>query len=308
MTLVSGSDSDLETVLYKFLGFSPKLLGLKLTIGEDIGEALKASLGENVDGEISKEARLINKFCNLGESFARVNDPEFFPGATKQWRNVVEEITSFLGPNGLSLLKDRVGQFSTHYVTVAPKILEMDLSPEKNAQLATEIYATNLLEMNPYATRCPDFLKAQFLRVYSMVKPGKVSPEALQILVSDLIPAAGFLQGCIYVADAKGDHLVPKLRIGVKPLSHYKTVACDDNAGANPIADALFSSVPIKQDEVLIYGENVSHVSGSIGNGEKIGVLYLELSDGLVNDTEINSMLSFKAIRHCLVDCLSFPH
>lgn len=71
------------------------------------------------------------------------------------------------------------------------------------------------------------------------------------------------------------------------------------------IVDALYSNLPLKQEGAIMHGQKVSHVTGSIGSGDKTGVLYLEMSDSAASSYENEHILFFKAIRHCLNECLN---
>jgi hypothetical protein len=141
-----------------------------------------------------------------------------------------------------------------------------------------------------------------------LIRPQQTSPEALQMLVIDCIPASGFKRGCVFLGNGHND-LIPRLRIGERALDAYKSIPkLNHQSNDNPILEALQSQIPIKRDETVMFGERVSSVSGLIGNNDKPGVLYLELDEELAKLGGFEPVQRFKAIRLCLNQCLNLRH
>lgn len=306
LTKVAAGEGELDKLLHRALGFSPKQIALSMVLPNEIPKHLEEALRtEKIEGS-NEQASIAARLCDIGETFAMVNDPEHFPGVTRSWDKTVAEINHFLGPNGLSLIKKRLDFQSANYIAVSPRNFDIDISPEKNLEIANFQLASALLNANPHIIKCPDWLKDKFRKVYARVTPGKVSPEALRVLVVDLIPSSGFHRGCIYLADNNGDTLFPKLRIGDSALDDFKVIHCRErSASESAIVDALYSNLPLKQEGAIMHGMKVTHVTGAIGTGDKTGVLYLEMSEDLVGKYESEHILFFKAIRHCLNECLN---
>jgi hypothetical protein len=63
--------------------------------------------------------------------------------------------------------------------------------------------------------------------------------------------------------------------------------------------------MPIVEENVVLNGDFVSHVTGKFGNIDKVGILYLEMTEALREVDRENRLLYFKAIRQCLNDCLN---
>ena len=306
LTTALTTNEDLEAILKKQLGFSPRGVGARITLGQMPAE-VRLGLGLESPREGSdNEAAHVSRLCDIGEAFAKINDPEHFPADTRNWKTVVSSINHYLGPKGISIIRERVEANCANYIAVAPKIFETDLSPEKNLEIANQHFAQTLLSTNGHAAKMEGDLKEILFRIYALIRPGQISTDALQLLVSELVPQCGFSQGCVFLIDSSSQALVPRLRIGRRPLNHYKSFL----VGAvqhldNPIVDALYSPTPIKQDNALLFGENVSHVSGAIGQGDKAGVLYLEMGSRLAEFGGMEAVRRFRAIRHTLNDCLA---
>lgn len=296
---------DLETILHRTLGFSPRHIGAKLAT-KDLTPELRWSLGLDTDSTPDSTGAEIAKFCEISEAFAQLNDPEHYPAATRRWRSITTELSTFLGPNALTIIKGKLDGVADNYSILPHRIYDGDLSIERNLEVANRKVGEILFGSNPSAVKVDEDIQMRLKRAYSLMIPGQVSPEALHALVVDCVPAAGFIRGCVYLYDNSSQVLVPKLRIGERALDRYKTVQSTSMSQAdNPILESLQSSVPVKRDGALMFGERVSLVSGMIGNNDKSGVLYLEMNESLAKAGGFEPVQRFKAIRHCLNLCLN---
>lgn len=313
---VSAGEGDLDRLLIKAFGFSP--LNLAADIAEDwnLAPEIRYALGQDLSGEdlsksplnpkeIKRVSDQINKFCNIGETMAKIGDPEHFPDAPFHWKKVSQEVLSILGPNGLDILTTQVEALTARYQAYAPTLFESKMCWEENLEKANEHHAENQLSRNPDVNKCPPDLQEVIKHVYRYVIPGQVSTQALELLIGKVIPLAGFEKGCLYLVDAHSMKLVPTLKIGNRPVEHYKPLMCGHNTESNnPVVAALSSMSPIRQEGALMHGERVSITVGQIGNSEKQGVLYLEMSDHLTDAPSHEALLRFRAICKCLNECL----
>lgn len=299
-------DKDLERVLLSQLGFSPRALGVKLLApSQFLSSSFMVAVGEE-NGLGNQEGLLALKLCEMGEKFARTSDPEHFPHEARRNDEIVKEIEHFLGPKGLSLIQEQIDLKTLNYSSASSKPLDVKIDPIENRESAELHIASRLIAGNSFITKCPDWLKDKFRKVYANLTPGKTSPEALQILVSEVIPLSGFIRGCVYLMDNSGKYLIPKLRIGDAPISRYRSISLRETTLAElAIVEALSANLPVKQEAVYLNGELVSHVSGAFGSDDKQGVLYLEISESLLQGLENESIVYFRAIRQCLNDCLN---
>jgi hypothetical protein len=307
LSQLSTSEEDLETILHRGLGFSPRQMGVGLVIGAPSAD-MKIALGfdDPVGDSVGKTLREISE---LAEIFAQANDPEHFPAATRQWSSIEGQITSILGPDGLPIIRERVKRFGVTYGTMPMVGVDQDISKERNLEIANRKHVDNLITQNLSGQKLSDDLQLMLRKVYSLMRVNEVSPEALQILVMEFIPAAGFSRGCVFLQDPNSQNLIPKLRIGDRAIEEYRQYSkAKGSSGDNPILEALQSTVPVKRDGAVLFGERVSMVSGVIGSGEKGGVLYLEMDANLADSGGFEPVLRFKAIRHCLNQCLNLKN
>lgn len=314
---VAAGEGDLDRLLIKAFGFSP--LNLASDIAEDwhLAPEIRCALGQELSSnelstlkvdprDIRRVSEQINKLCNIGETMAKIGDPEHFPEAPFYWKKVSHEVTNILGPNGLEILTNQVESLTARYQAFAPTLFEGKLSWEENLEKANEHYAANQLTRNPDVSKCPSDLQEVLKQIYRFIVPGQISTQALEMLIGKAIPLAGFARGCLYLVDAHSMKLVPTVRIGDRPVEHYKPLMCGHNTESNsPIVAALSSMSPIRQEGALMHGERVSITVGQIGNSDKQGVLYLEMSDGLTDAPSHEALLRFRAISRCLNECLA---
>lgn len=317
---LKGENDDLERALKRTLGYSPTQIGIKIVLGWNQNTSLRIGLGDTtlptedddplmsykMNDEDHKKGEELKNICEIGEALARLNDAEHYPGSAKKWDAVSGKIKDYLGPDGLEIINERVRCYQSDYVAISPDVFKTEISPERNVKTSNTQHYQKLLAENTFIKSCHGNLKEEFEKVYKAISAGQVSTEGVNILISNVVPLAGFIKGCIYLADLKKMKLVPTLRIGKSALSEYKALNCADTGSiTHPVVDALSAQIPIRQEHVVIGNEIVSHVSGAFGNTERSGVLFLLMSRDLVQADRAVSILHFKAIRACLNHCLN---
>ena len=307
LSQISTSEEDLETILHRGLGFSPRQMGVGLVIGTPSAD-LKIALGFD-DPAGDSVGKVLREISELAEVFAQANDPEHFPSATRQWSTIEGQITSILGPDGLPIIRERVKHFRATYGTMPLVGVDQDISKDRNIEIANRKHIDRLISQNASVQKLSADLQLMLRKVYNFIRVNEVSPEALQILVMEFIPAAGFNRGCVFLQDTTSQNLIPKLRIGDRAIEEYQQYSkAKGSSGDNPILEALQSTIPVKRDGAVLFGERVSMVSGVIGSAEKGGVLYLEMDAKLADSAGFEPVQRFKAIRHCLNQCLNLKN
>jgi hypothetical protein len=310
---VSDCDEELEKALLKVLGFSPANLVQAIAEKWQLAPEMKLLCGMSVANHeldttpIMPRGQLetVLRFCKVGETMAKVNDPEHYPSAAFEWNDVVREVTNVLGPQGLQQLNNRYEDAGLIFKTVAPALIDTSVPIEEKLEVANSTHADIQLASNSYALRCPPELQEKFRRVYRRVLRNELSTDALELLLSEVIPAAGFTVGCIYIVDTRHSLMVPTIKIGDTGLGRYKPLNCSYSyETGNSIVEALLSQIPIRQEGALLHGERVSHISGMIGTNDKPGVLYLEMSKALIDGDSFEAMVRFRAIARCVSECL----
>jgi len=318
---VLATGNDIESELAKIVGFEPAQLGYEVTLHWNTSPDLKSALGWNGQAapngsatfpetiaatEARRKAETIGRYCQLGETFAQVNNQHHYPQAIQKWRQVEKEIKTLLGDNGIATVSEHVRSLCRSFVSVSAEIFGAEISPDVTVKKANNAFVARLLDENTYVKRCPAPIQTEFKEVYERLSQGEVSSEGVNLLVSRLIPNAGFVRGCIFLVDASKAQLVPRVRIGDSKGRQYKAVSCSASGEhSNPISEAYHCATPLKQEKAFLHNDVVSHVSGKFGNGDKGGVLYLEMSERLLLQENHTAVIYFKAIRQCLDHCLN---
>ncbi|MBN8547678.1 MAG: HDOD domain-containing protein [Deltaproteobacteria bacterium] len=325
LAAVLATGNDIESELAKIVGFEPALLGYEVTLHWNTSPELKTALGWKVApksgaikqptpsfpealaaSEEKRKADTVARYCELGETFARVNNQQHYPQAVQQWKQVEKELRDLLGENAISTVSEHVRALCKNFVSVSNDIFGAEISPDASVRKANNAFVAKLLEDNAYVKRCPPPIQKEFREVYERIIKGEVSTEGVNLLVSRLIPNAGFVRGCIFLMDTSKAQLIPRVRIGDSKDRQYKPVSCSASGErSNPISEAFHCATPLKQERAFLHNDVVSHVSGKFGNSDKGGVLYLEMSDRLLLQENHVAVMYFKAIRQCLDHCLN---
>lgn len=310
--MVKSSQSTLEQLIQENLGFDPAWLAEELILSSNTHPYIRQALGlvssvsaEDLAGSGILDPSIVG-ICEIGEAFAQLNDPEHYPIMSRNYSTVITQIDETLGDNGSNIIMSLVNQKFVTYVSTMPELFKQESALEQSVAKVAEEHTNKIFESNVYAQRCPEALKNEIREVYRHVAKGQVSSIGIGFLVNKVIPLAGFTLGCVYLLDPKGTMLMPKLRVGQCNISRYKPINCSlVSPEGSLIVEALYCSMPIKQEGVFLFGDLVSPILGPIGAREPAGVIYLEMSENLAMKDTAECLTYFKAIRQCLNDCLN---
>lgn len=307
----------LDQALEKILGYSPLELATQLALKWDQTGGLAAFV-QNDTGKLSTlepaaQALLganpseLFKCIELGESVSRLAAPELYPNSVSALPSIIANVEGVFGKDGLDRLRQTLKQTSAAYVGENGEPFSLDIDPKRVTDVARTQIAEKLVVENSWVGKCPSSFQEKFKQLYCHIDRQAVSPTAINILVGEVIPALGFTRGCVYLVENTKMRLNAVMRIGDAPLSRYKALDCSaSEKSSHPVVVAMGYSAPVVQENVPVYGEFVSHVTGVFGNQAKSGVLYLEMSEKLSRSADRSeALLFFKAVRQALVDCLN---
>ncbi len=310
------TNTSLDKELYKILGYSPLQLGAEIALDWDKTGGLKAIVFQDNENPAELPAELMNQLggkaaeligcVELGESVAKLSTPEIYPDVAGLMPEIVSDVEGILGKGGFQELREQLRKTSLEYSTASAPF-ELDIEPELITQIAQNQLASQLIQANQWALKCPALMLEKFKNLYLKIDKHNISPTAINILVGDVIPNLGFTRGCVYIVEENKNKLNPILRIGDSPLSRYRQLDCSaSDRAVHPVIAALDYSTPFIQENVPVNGDFVSHVTGIFGGTGKTGVLYLEMSESLASSADrTEPLLFFKAARQALADCLN---
>lgn len=292
--------AQLDGELTRLIGISPLDLARRIAAEWHLHESVRAELSTSASSDSSNAsttALSLHEVCELADLFARANDSEHFPEAKRAWAAQEPKITARFG-DVRQAVAEKVSTTVARYhhpKVVAPTLLSQQTSSSYDAS----DFAS---QHNAYLRRCPPEIRQNFTRVYESIEESEgVSVEALRILVDEVIPAIGFLRGCVYLLDEIKRAINPALRIGDLPKSEYQSFKTHQN---NLVTTSLDSTVPILQRGLTAGGKDALRVCGSLGSEKRPGVLYLELNERFFESTSHDPLLYFHAVRKALRDCL----
>ncbi len=300
------SDTNLDKALSEALGFSPSLLALALAKEWKLSPTVRSAMGERAlrqSEEGESTALSLRKICEVGEALARANDPEHYPSAVADWETAKAAIEQRLGTEGVKLIGEQVAVRFESYRTELPSLFASLSNVNAETKLHKEA-EKRVLRENLFLKNVNPALKKRIKELYLDIESGRVSKETIKTFVREIIPLAGFTGGAIYTIDPSTMMLIPRTKIGraeareIVPLPYREKEMPDD------LIRAAFScGTPIVERGAGPSGE-MTVLSAALGDNQKIGVFYLELPAGGLERQEEATLLTFKALRQTLSDCL----
>lgn len=306
----------LDAILGGTLGFTPWLLGVAMARKMGISPLLRAGMGDTQAleeisdpverGQVAHTADTLVKICEVGEALARASDPKHYPTAATDWEAAQTAIVSMLGNNGMRTIQERLVANCRGYTESAPDLFKLPASIVPATLSVVPETPPAPKKENPFARQCPPAVRTALEQLYKKLEGGHVSREVLQQLVRELIPAAGFQRGCVYLAEPDSMRLTPRLAIGTDDIRRYNEVDyASASSGFDPVASAFRCRTPIHEQSGSVGEGDSPYVAGQLGNSQKIGVLYLEPADALLKSLKSDPIVLFKALRQTLQDCLN---
>lgn len=306
-------EGTLEENLNRILGFYPWQLGERLFgqwgVEDDWWDAMDwqgASNGKDgSDTAVAENESPLLLACNLGESIAKLSEPEIFPETARSWFEISSKVENLLGSNGLERINQRITRELSQYKASIPNLPIIPINPEMSAERANSHHGTLLFERNESLKNCPESLRELFQAAYKLMRYNQPSGEAVIVLASKAIPAMGFVKGCFFLYDKKQGALIPKLRIGDASLDQFPVVKVASNA-EKPISigDAMTSATPVS-GEHNPFDKDLPHITWRLGSSEKQGVLHLQFNSNVPPEQQSQFNQYFKAARQSLQDALN---
>ncbi len=297
------ANTTLEDRLTRSLGFAPALLATKVLTDLGLPEELLPDLHVYESAEIScfaTEADFLRSVSLISESYARSTQPDLYPQAHYKWQATMQQLGDAMGAEGVLIIENKVKRNTYHYL----KHSNMQEDPDLQT-VAVEHPGQKLMLQNTYVQQCPKELQELFAELYEMIVTGTSAPRALAQISRQIIPKAGFLNGAIYLFEDDTYRLIPRYQLGQRPLENYPVFeTLREYELDNQIASAFYGNFPTLQMSNLFGVAQVSSIAAALGNQRKSGVLYLEIKTFVQQNTQVQTMLVFKAILKALGDCM----
>lgn len=313
------SFTEIETMLQQVLGFLPLRLGYEFArvwgLAPSLVEVLASAAetdgtkGWSASGaqpgcEPASGAGLLWS-CRIAEAVALGADHDSFPNADMEWSLGIEELKDQCGPRALITCSERVqGRWAVHADSL-PQWYREIFNEQGRCESNYSAVGRLRFDQNPYISKCSRVVQDEFARAYRALVEGRASEESLKILVSQLIPAAGFHSGCIYLVQTSNMAMRPTIYIGDArkgkfiPAYASKTILTMD-----PLVRAYSFNTNVRGSSNE-EGEEVLYFCGVLGSTSRRAVLYLETSHPCYRNGMQDPSVCFKAIQRALLDALN---
>ena len=309
---LNGGES-LDASIKRALGFSPSLLGLTIARKWGLKDEFLVGMGDKrklLFGASSGEREMLlgetlAKICEVGEAFARANDPEHYPTAPSDWQTAQEAIASWLGPTGLEIVYSRAKETLRSYVNITPLFGQLTEPKHLSDRITSSQYSARLIEKNTYLRHLPEELRQKLRSFYLRFQPNKILKSNITYFAEQLAPEAGFNCGCIYLLDPERLVLSPAVKIGKPSPELLREVKVSSSlAGYDLIASAFSLKTPLHEEKAA-GGFRKTRIAAALGQASRVGVLYLEAGAVGEPGPDYDPGAAFRALRQCLCDCLN---
>jgi hypothetical protein len=304
----------LDELLSHELGFSPVTLAMRVlrpsvqSTSED-ERALHDSTWESYD-----------RLCEIGAALARADSPDTYPSAENDWKLANEYLQKTVGSEGIALIRAKAAEYCKEYARSLSGIFKSarEFNPERSIQ---NYRKQSKCRSNRYINQCSTEIQTALQSLYTHLTDSEATGTALEILIRQIIPEAGFTGGCVYLVDPAAFALMPRTVFGnvklrtVERIMLKQAFADQQTAGfpssislescaPDLAATALSCAQPVVERHDDIHSLGITGMYASLGDAKKVGVLYLEAPEACDIEGDHKTMCTFKAMRQALADAL----
>lgn len=274
-------------------GFSAEQLGVSVLrqfpLGKDI-IIFNSNLGPSLQ---QSDAFAIPQISSLGELFARAQAPSTVKEGVKDWEHATQRLSRSLPSElWLELLSDLEKLKSSLTTSNEATFLK---TPTKQEEKRKEKPADS-----PFNRTEKTALQKALMKVYQNLTPGGSAQTAIEVLGDEVLPAAGFAKGCVYLLD--GQLLIPIITLCD---NSFKPIDADRCSGRET---AIVLSIQSKALITRAPSTNQESAGGmfcqALGNPCR-GVLFLELMPSSTPELP-ETKKNFLSVKECVDDLLAF--
>jgi hypothetical protein len=297
--LMRHEELDLDKHFQKLLGISPRAIGVELARECHLPPETIELLQRRTTGSQHTGAPPMSVICTLGEAYAELQQPELFRSAEKRWEELSPNLTILVGDLDQEQLKKGIDE-SVGLVVEQLRSGEAQSSSRDGATLTS--LSARLLAANRFAQKTTPSVREVVERVYAAVEEHSVSSQALNLLVNELLPKAGFRAGAVFSFAPGRQEFLPIVRLRDADTRRYPIA---ETFSRRDFESASTGDVPLLCPCTIASGSEEFVVMAKIGSSDRRpGIFALELLPGVQESAEYDPILNFKAIRQCLYDCL----
>jgi hypothetical protein len=301
----------LDEQLLQELGFSPVTLAMRV---------LHPNNAALTDDTHDTSWENYDRLCEIGSALARADSPGTYPSAENDWRLASEYLYKTVGGEGITLIRNKASEYSKEYKRSLNDLFKSprELNPEANIQ---NFKRKSKSHNNRYINHCSSEVQTALQTLYTTLTNAESTGNALELLIRQIIPGAGFTGGCVYLVDPATFALMPRTVFGTVKLRSIERVMLGQafaeqhsyaapgsiSQGAAPpdlAATALSSTQPVIERHEDPYDVGTTGLYAALGDSKKVGVLYLEAPEASDLESDQKTLSTFKAMRQALSDAL----
>jgi hypothetical protein len=297
------SDTSLDGIISKIIGFSPLTLGLTVAQRRNVPPEILRGMGDQTVYSRAKHGALatgdrLRDLCTLGEGIAETFDPLTFPETVPRAAMIRATFEQRAGRACLARLQATLAANARIYLEITPPmvILPPQLDPYRDG---APTMPPASCARNPFVVHCPSSLWDIFAAAYSKLGRGR-SEANTQAIFQSLAPSLGFKSGCIYIFDPLSELLKPRYTAGDRRPIDYRPVSPAEPR-ADPVGTVFAQPFP---GGALRDGGTIT---GTLGASRPVGVVSLTLGPELRGLSAAELELLFAALRRTIEDCLDLP-
>lgn len=286
---------NLDDELSKELGFTPTLLAVRIMRPEVDEEDPQVE-------EIERQWNLYDDLCEIGEALARAEHPETYPSAENDWQKAEAFLSETVGEDAIQLVKGRAQETTTRYEKSLPRTFGSvaAFNPARNIRVHNKM--ARVID-DALLKQCPQAVQAALKALYADMDGQRVSRTAVEILIKNIIPQAGFTGGCVFVIDPTTLTLKPRTVIGRVALRSTTDVALDP--GDHAVSALTNTETLVVDSTEVLSPTGLAGIYHALGEQRKVGVLYLESpASGDSPESRQKALVTFEAMRRALSDVL----
>jgi hypothetical protein len=220
---------DFDKELQNHFQVAPQQIGARFARDLEMSREIKQSLLSQPDRELRPELDMkqqlrLADICQLGELFARAQEPQFFPEAEDHWAAKESVLMPVLGKEVFRTVyqKAELIQEEEAQATDFGDLYEYIAKPEE-----PKTEGLLLPESNPHLASCSEEIQWAFVSVHRELERSKNALNAIRFLLEKGIPKTGAVRGCLYLQRKKDFQLQAALRFGDTPLPRYQRFLLD---------------------------------------------------------------------------------
>jgi hypothetical protein len=313
-SLAQEKQEDIDTTIAQKLGFSPELLATCIVQSWGVSQKKCYSIGLKLNTETGKhgdikpsnnEQELLWKVCELGEKLAKANSTLRYPKSKTEWLKVQKQLEEIAGKGVIAVIRNKFEDYCQYYLKQIPGIITNSGSIFNFEKFPSSLETTGIMKNNQYINKCDPQTRFNLRKLYEKLeRESNIDQLKIQLLIRELIPAAGFSGGAVFMFEPTLNKLIAQLYFGKIQLISLKAVDYTLATTNAKFIAAAFQASEYKQ-EIKYNPDEVLYLSlaGPLGKSRRIGVFYLEgpQQNGCISNETI---CHFKAFRQCLADCL----